>query len=646
MGINFGNYLFRPTVPLQYGGMGEGLNSIIEGNRERARLAQQESQYSRTRSDTQSTNAADFATKQAGTAYDKEKARFDNQSKAIALARAAAQSGDRATANALIPQILELGGQASYDPQTKRYFFKAGDAPVRGAADVGAARRQLYQGAPPGTQANQPFSVPGFGAGGQRNPFAPQALPGASAAALPPQSAPNAGAQPPVPPPPGPAAPDPGPPPGAATDEPPPPGAARSVPPEGAVWLPPGIDPGPQPEAAEADLAALNALESDPEPVEGNGPAPPDATQVAPPGAPPAASGSPDAAGPNPFTPLALDPYTIDTQEVARENATQLDPVLRGIESAVSSRFRTGVEQYNRGLGSLGMTPAATLELMKPYFQELMSNTRAELTSEGQAGRLAMTARQQEAVRDDKDRAVGWNKGKDLTNMDGLKETKRKLQTAQGIDKLLDAGHRNSVAANALIRELYRLYSSGVMTDNDYKQTKGDELLTLWEAVKNKSVEKLFNPNGGGLAPGVVKNMRELVHIALDNNRAAAAEARNSLYRLHKQIQNPVERRGLQEYMMAVLPEEYYPPEFNQRGSGGEDVPTVAPEDEEATMRRMAAEEGNLGVVDVPEGRHPGAPPAAGPKKDLSKMSDAEFAAEMQRQNEEARKQREAEGAP
>src|SRR5512139_1202424 len=362
--IDFSKYVSQYRRPQSYS-LGPALRQLRQQDQAQQGIDNQASQYESTRSDTQATNAANYARDTATAANSKEKLRYDQQLAAIEEGRRAGQSGRGGVARAMIPRIRELGGQAVERPDGT-FFFKEGPAPSLTAPDVAGARQQIYGGAP----------------GPQRNPLDPPALPGASAAALPPKPAQNQGQVPAIgapPAPPAPASPDPGPPPGAAVDAPP--GPARSVPPEGAVWLPPGVDPGPQPTSAEADLAALNAAGGEP-----------DLESAPAPQAPQAAA--PQPTGPNPFGPPGLDDaYTIDPRKVREQNALRLDPLLRGIEGATPERFREQIKQYTAGLGALGYSPDETLKLTQPYFSDLMGAYRGEMAAEGQAGRLALSQR-------------------------------------------------------------------------------------------------------------------------------------------------------------------------------------------------------------------------------------------------------------
>ena len=549
---NFGQYVFQPR-PLQQFDIGQGFRDVIQAYQNREAAGRQDRQFKQNRGDSQAEFSANYAKDRNNVQYDQSKGRYDKQSELILKARAAAQAGHHDAARALIPQILEYGGQAEERPDGT-FFFKGGDAPARAPVDIGGARRDIYGGSPPGG-----------------NPFTPPALPGASAAQLPPQPlsgpATNQGPAPagalPSPsgtqssPAPEDAA---GPPPGAAIDGP-------RKPPPGAVWLPPG---------AEAASAGTTPPGAGAPQTQSPPPANPSTDAAGAPQAP--QPGSPQSTGPNPFRPPGLDPYTIDPARVREQNKARLDPFLGGLANAAGSRFKGRIEDINRHVASLGLPPDESLKVTQQLYSEIFGLARGEMAAEGQAGRLEQMGRHRESVEADKDRDRGFRRAKEYANLDNLKETKKKLETSRGVQDLLKVAHRNGTAANALIRQLYKMYADGVMTDKDYVQTK-EGVRTLWQAVKDGAIEKLFNPHGGGLSPDIVKNMRELVDIALRGHQRAAGVARDSLYRAYKGTKNEYEREAIGETLRAVLPEEYYPPEFTQGyAGGGADVPTYDPQ--------------------------------------------------------------------
>lgn len=560
MAFNPGQFVYQPR-PLQQFDFGEASRDVIQAYQERKRREQQESQYARTRSDTQTEQATDFASKQAEAAYKTQADRYQRRLALISQARAAAQGGHYNAARALMPTILELGGQATEtgDPGAPDFRFEAGSEPTRGPVDIGAARRQMYQGAPPGTQANQPFQVPGFGPNGQRNPFAPQALPGAPAAALAGQQPPPAPAN--VPPP------DAGPPPGAAKDDlPPPPGIARSVAPAGAVWLPPGMDPGPQPEeaappeqtSAEADLAALNAVESEPEPGDA--------------AAAPAGQAAPeDLTGPNPF-----DPYVIRTSDVQANNERQLEPFFRGLKNAAPSRYSSQVEQFGKGARALHLSPEETLEATKGWSDQMIRMLNAEVTAEGQASRADAMAAQRQSVQDDKDRRDARKVADGLIRVNNLQDTNKKAAAAREAGMLAKRAETNGSVANALIESLYKMRNTGVMTDVDFSRTESG-IQGIYGAIVNNTLKQFIDQNGG-LHPAMVRRIQELINLTEQAHRATLMDSVGALHRAYQGANSQAARDVYRETIENNFGREMWPEEFTKRQPGGYEIPTYDPE--------------------------------------------------------------------
>lgn len=631
--MDFSKYV-NPFRRPQSFSLGPSIRALVDQRRQQQSVDNQASQYATTRHDTQSTNAATFARDNANTAFDTQKGKYDKQLKAIADARAAAQSGHEDVAEALMPSIMALGGQARRNPDGT-FYFKEGDAPARGEIDIEGARRNIYGGGSP----------PGPGA--KKNPFEPPAVAGASAAALPPpgvsqstnQGPPPAGALPsqsvtqPSP----------------AAD--PPPGAARSVAPPGAVWLPPGMDPGVPPAAPVAPEAPAPGAPPASSPEGAPMPAS-SATQAAQSGQP----GSEQPTGPNPFTPPSLDPYTIDPRYVRQRNKERLSPYLEGVKRATPERFAGRIERLNENVANLGYTPEETIKLTDKMYSEIFGMARGELNAEAQEGRLNLSAERQQAALEEKHRDRGFRIAKERMGMEGVTKTKEKLKLAEGIYDLLDSAHKNPQVANQLIAQLYRMNQGGVMTDADYKYAK-EGVLSWLGAVKNFTADKLLKERGG-LNPTTVGEMREFVDIALGSHRRAVKKSMESVYRAYQEAKDPVEKQAIRETIISVfgdnpedIPEDIRP--FDPNSS----VPTIAPEDEQAEMQRMAAEQGgvvdNIGVAPVPGmpaeppragsprgTRVPPKPPRKAPsttaKKDPKQMTDAEIKAELRRLEDEA----------
>ncbi len=542
--MDFSKYVSSFREPKSYS-LGPAIRALTDQDRAQQGVDNQASQYAQTRSDTQNANAANYARDTATAKNDKAKSRYAKQQALIAQARAAAQSGHYDVARALVPSIIELGGEAQSDEEGNPFRFKEGTSPELVAPDIAGARRDIY---------GQRGPVPGLGAGADRNPMDPPALPGASAAALPP-------------------------PPGAAPAPPaddPPPGAARSVAPPGAVWLPPGMDPGtatPPPEAPVAPTPEAPPAGT-PQPAS-------NLDQAAQSGQP----GSEQPTGANPFQAPGLDPYIIDPEKVRQQNDARLQPFLGGLANAAGSRFKGRVEDINKYVSSLGLPPDESIKLTEKLYGEVFGLARSELQMEGQAGRAATTARHQESVQYDKDRDRGLRIAKERMNLYDLKGTRKKLEVSRGVEDLLKSAHRNGATANALIRQVYNMYASGVMTDNDYTDTK-EGVSNLYQRVKNRTLQEL-NPHGGGLPPDVIDDMKELVEVALRGHRRVAAETADSLYRAYKANRNDAEREALRESFSA-FPEEFLPAELNPQSSGGG---TYEPTDEQSEMERLQSEE-------------------------------------------------------
>lgn len=325
----------------------------------------------------------------------------------------------------------------------------------------------------------------------------------------------------------------------------------------------------------------------------------------------------PQPAGANPFQAPGLDPYTIDPQQVRDRNYDRLEDFLGGVAEAAGSRYKPRIAAINKYVHELGLPPAEALKVTEKLYGEVFALARGELQMEGQMGRADTAARHQESVREDKDRDRGLRIARERMALYDSKGTRKKLEASRGAEDLLKSAHRNGATANALIRKVYDMYASGVMTDNDYTDTK-EGVVNLFQRVKNRTLHEL-NPQGGGLPLDTIDDMKELIEVALAGHRRTAGEAADSLYRGYKANRNPVEREAIRESFSA-FDEEFLPQEFRQQPQAGQ-VLDIDAEDEQAEMQRMAAAEG--GTVDVtegvPAGRHP-TTPLATKKPDTSTL--------------------------
>jgi hypothetical protein len=327
--------------------------------------------------------------------------------------------------------------------------------------------------------------------------------------------------------------------------------------------------------------------------------------------------------------------------------------MLRGIEQAAPSRYQDQVSAFNENLGSLRLSPTATLDAAKPFFQELAGMYRGEVAAAGQSGRAEMMALQRQSAQDDKSRRDARGVVSQIIRTESLTKTKDKVNAAREASELLEGATTNPNMANALIESLYRMRNTGVMTDKDYdRSSKGVQ--SAWSALKNGTLNTFFQINGG-FHPGMVRDIKELIERGSKAHRETLMQSRDAMYRAWKGAPTQAHRDVYDESIRINFPEEYWPEEFTQQ-YGGEQVPEYEQEDEEAVMEQMRQGE-NLGRSPVPAGAHPNMPPELplGPgavrgsrvppkpprkpppqkEKDPKDMTDEEVSAEVKKMMEE-----------
>lgn len=199
------------------------------------------------------------------------------------------------------------------------------------------------------------------------------------------------------------------------------------------------------------------------------------------------------------------------------------------------------------------------------------------MAAEGQAGRLAMQQGALEQREEDRqfandlklrDRA---ERGADkIVGLQSLQDVNKKYQSGKDAEDLLVSAEENPTSATALIEQLYRMRNTGVMTDTDFTHAK-DGVVSFHQAVKNGVVE-LFLKDHGGLNPDTTKMMREYLDIAMQGHRRKLMAARDGLYRQWKFSKTDVERDAIEGKMRGFFPEEFYPAEFNDGVSPGENM--------------------------------------------------------------------------
>lgn len=488
MPVDFDKFVFRPR-PLQQFDFGQGSRDVIEARFGRERIDNQKQQAEAQQAE-QTAGRQDMNTRFSATiASDRNAAGHEAQMKrnqqAVTLveqARKAANTGDWNTADALGPRILEMGGR-----YTKRagpggrpvYEFQAPGAPEQGGVDYAGTREQIFGGGgtdPGAVGAGSPFQMRsnvgpgGPGAGG--NPF--ERLPGASAAALPPQ-APQA---------PAPAQASPQPPPAAA-----PPG--------------PGI-PG---EAAGAAAP----------PPAGAGPDGPDLQ------APPNLQLQDPTQARNPFA----NPYEVDTSQVQNQNALRLQPYLDGAKGGVPGiGWQNRIESLNQGAASLNLPPEETLKLWQPTFNTLTGLMKNENSSNAARASLSLRGQGMDFTQNQRLRDFAARKVANVTKQFDTANNYKRFEQINSVTQLLDEGAQGNGQADVLaISTLRNLYQDGIMTDKDFQQVQGG-IRTIWEKIKDGTIETFI---ANGVNPTTRANLRSVVRIANARSRSALDRAQTQM---------------------------------------------------------------------------------------------------------------------
>lgn len=628
MAINFGQYVYKPR-PLQNWDFGEGLRDLAASRRDRDRVETGKGQLQEQRDSRRDVNTRFAATEAINQSDADYKVQLDRQAKGKAAAERARQAwaeGDMNTVYALLPTIKEYGGTADeiLNPGSASDFeIKEPGMPGRNAPNFGATRSSIFGGAPsptPGGFDMRSNVGPGSSPLAGRNPF--ESLPGASAAALPqarqqgPQAQPQA--QPSAPPipqgpmngsaqlgvPQGPTLPGVG----FQLQEPQLPVPQLQMPNASPLQLDAPSDARPPPEnpAQPAELERSDAevlAEPEPAPVTADdrefeqnkrlydaqqaaaGAPPPEDPQQPPqqaqPQAQPQAAMQDEGEFPNyqltepqnPMNPPTFSPYRLDTNRMRQLNEQRMKPFRESMVASTPGRFRQGMTNFQSKMPGLGFSPEKELELTRPFLSEITGLWRSQLASEGQAGRLALQEGAAEQRADDvqfrKDqrlRDFAARESKKVTDSESLTATKKKVVSAQGINDAIDAAVYNPNAADAVIAQLYTMYKTGVMTDADYKNAS-QGMVSLWGALKNFTLDKVLKERGG-FNPGVAKDIKELVEIALSGHRRTMAGARDRIYSRYKSSKNEAEREEYGDQMRQFFPDEFLPPDLREVPGG------------------------------------------------------------------------------
>jgi hypothetical protein len=544
MAIDFSQYVFKPR-PLQQFDIGQGFRDVIEARFGRDRIDNQKAQAEAQQAE-QTAGRQDMNTRFSATiASDRNTAGHEAQMKRnqqavllVAAARKAANTGDWNTADALGPRILEMGGR-----YTKRagpggqpvYEFQAPGAPEQGGVDYAGTREQIFGGGgndPGAVGAGSPFQMRsnvgpgGPGAGG--NPF--ERLPGASAAALPPQ-APQAPAPP------------------QASPQPPPAAAPQG----------PGI-PGEAAAAASADgQAAIAELEA-----AVNGGAPQAAPQApmppADPQAPPNLRLSDPAQASNPF-----NPYQVDTSQVQAQNQLRLQPYFEGTAGGFPERYRGRVEALNQGAQSLNLPPEKTLKLWQPTLNTIAGQMKAEQMATVSGERLSLA---QENSANTRNRLLEDRTTRNtlaIANSEELKVAKRRVREADNALSLL--AMNNSHGDIQAITMLRNMYEGGVMTDEDFTRAKRG-LKTVFEQMRAGVTESVIS---SGMNPDTRREMSELFRKATSKQRGYIQDTMEQMMVEVRQAGSEEERRAALKAIQGHIPRSLWNDEVKE--AFGEPVP-------------------------------------------------------------------------
>lgn len=237
MAINFGQYVYKPR-PLQDWDIGKGFQDLIEQRQRDRQLGINQGQLSEqtaARGDLNTRFAAQMDEKLGDSKHKADVDRYTKTIKDIDAAHEAEQRQDWNTVEALRPSIIAGGGTVDVQDTEfgPKYTIRPPSMPTQ-SYSFGGSRKAIFGGPPSGGVMSPSFQMksnvgPGDPPNVTRNPF--ERLDGSSAAALPPPQVPASPVAPPAAPP--------------------------TLAPAPAEFEPPA------PTAAEADLAALNAVDAE-----------------------------------------------------------------------------------------------------------------------------------------------------------------------------------------------------------------------------------------------------------------------------------------------------------------------------------------------------------------------------------------------
>lgn len=525
MAIDFSKYIAPPKFSQDNFDFGQASRDLIEARLARGRLDEEKRYHDQTlgenqagRQDENTRFSANLATNSADKRYELAAKKQVQLDAAVTKARQAVTSGDWNTADALMGHITELGGKVDKQMGANGrpvYSFQGATDPTLGTPDYKGTRSAIFG------DDQQGQSPPGLFS--DRNPF--DSLPGASQQAMPSQGPPPQAPQ------------DAGPPPGAAVDGAPP------VPPQS---LPAG--PGKPGDAAATGIDQINAATSGLESAL-NGQAQ---------SSPPAPGGQPPPGARNPF-----DPFRLDTNQLVQQNEARLQPYFDATKGAFPGQYQSRVASLNKGASSLGLNPEDTLKLWQPTLNTAAGLMKADIQAQSAGSRLAVSGQNMENTQNQKLREFAARRVNTVSQQYNTKESYKRYVQIAPIDKLLDEGaNGNGQADVQAISSIRNLYQSGVMTDNDFKDTK-EGVRDMWQKVKDATIETFLQ---NGINPDSRANLHAIVRLANAQARANLEGAQRAM--LTRVVNNrTVSDEERQEYISAaaeMTPQELWSPEVYQ----------------------------------------------------------------------------------
>lgn len=558
MPINFGQYVYKPQ-PLQDWNYGQALSDLGAAKRDQQRINETgrhnkafETETTAARNDLNTRFAAEFAAARSKEEQEMILARHKRQLEAIQAGVKSSNEGMLGDARAHGAVLAGEGGDYSESPGAgglPDFRFAPGQMPGRQPMDIDATRQSIFGGGPtptPGGFDMRSNVGPASSPLGGRNPF--EALPGASAAAMPQAPTPQQTTAPQAPP------------------QAPMNGSAQLGVPEGPQL--PGVGfqvqapQIPMPQLQMNGSAQLGAPEGPPLPYSQEQPpaeAPPEDGPQLPPEEEPL-----QLTGPNPYNAPAFDPYRVSTSERRRENELRMLPFRQGMVDSTPERFQGAMKRYQKGLPGLGFSPEQELKLTHPYLNETTGLWRSQLNAEGQAGRLALQegaaagrAADRQIAQDQKLRDFAARESKKILDSESLTATKKKVAASRGIYDLLADAVNNPQSAAAVVEQVYYMRNTGVMTDADYKRAEGG-IQSVWHAIKTQGLKKWLDEHGG-LHPENAELIRRTVEIGLRTHRGTMASARDRLDARRRSASNEVEREEYASQIRGFFDEEYWP---------------------------------------------------------------------------------------